>query len=1295
MLLAATTVKIAAFDAEDCGTFVFRTTEGALWHCGDPLPGEATNEWTALYCEHSVVGTDPLNFAWASDHPDDWCTFLVSTVRQSNEDHYALTPEVGINETPGPNVYSLQTIVDWSCYVVEDGVTTEAYLVDSRNGEHASSVDTMCDRSMNYFDYWILEEEIRNIMWHTNTDGTVWYPGYTGFTPEAGYLPEENAWGRCHYDSALTAPHYVPELGVEYAECKPGFYCELKYQDYAACFPDPHADHECCISWNNKCENVGECCAGSECDEWGYCSQSKEQEFEDPPGICDHSTEVKTAKSLYSRCHDYSSGGQGDCAAGYICVGTSWYADCQVDENVKNECCLYNFQTGSRPGDCCLGWYSHCNTHNADGECIDSLCVPGVEMGVDEFNNPMNNVFDRLCDDPPHQASYHEAIGQCTGAVCGVWGDPHIITCDDLHYDCQAVGLFTLMKNHMFNIQAYFLQFEAPWGHASIVNDLAIDYIKDYPENIAPTLQFSFPNFTSYAPDTTDFYNDPGHRYIGACPVLFYVDGEKIDISGVPNDGYLYGDESSNYSVKLTGWNQIDIKHYVVGQEGDGPYYSESVIWIDGSGPYTDWSCILTFFTCLPGEDKPQFENTPDDVGVGLLGTPNGRTNDDWNSPDGQTLLIPDTDRDSASFEYCVENWCVSQDDSILTYPEGSDYTAYACPDQEHEPFDVWTCNNPEDIIEHCEDSDQVIACQIEMCIGNDNVDEEIETIQNITVLDEPTPPEDNLLDNPEIDTEYGDCANLGSGLSGSTGVGAYSLVYPRIGCIWADGFGFSIGYDNSVSVLVGGTFTCKKGAGFEGRGVFMGDMTIEEQGCERISATGYGSLIHPFDNTVCVEVGGDVSIDATFANSKYIMYDYGNSAKSCHLLYGGGCTLNGQDCPPHSDLRNEGVFTEGDFVQRNDINLTRWDDEITLLRQKTDYWKTLEPNGVIEVEDNVMTLKAGPDNNLVQIFEMDLIGEDIVGLVYDKHMFGKTIMIKVSGSGDFNVPPNCYHPQDAMPSDAPICGRDSFPPELTSSTVWVFESESDIEIKGLTSELQGSVVKPWGSLTMSVSGQSGRLIVGGDLTIDGEFTELHNYEYDPPSGPLPLGDDVDAICNITPAPVCEESYKVLTGDTVCPSAPEGIVKLIKSSAELPEGEPVIYDIVLDPPDEGSSAHTVSFRVDNPFTNYTDIFVKHVKKVGDFAMDPTCESMPFTAGCEHEAPTIVVGCHEYEGVDPFALVNIYFASNTDSGVMDIGSSGDVTIDKCCKPPAEYETGYGVVEYTFEIQCVCPEGVTES
>merc|ERR1711865_445494 len=335
-------------------------------------------------------------------------------------------------------------------------------------------------------------------------------------------------------------------------------------------------------------------------------------------------------------------------------------------------------------------------------------------------------------------------------------------------------------------------------------------------------------------------------------------------------------------------------------------------------------------------------------------------------------------------------------------------------------------------------DVEQQIACQMDKCAGNPDPVTEIDIIENITTSSGPD--KDDFLEfNNTNATDYGDCANLGAGLSSSTGEGAWTTTFPTMNSIFGGGGGFSLGYDNSLSVLVGGDFTCKSGAGFEGRGVFLSDMTLELGGCERLGATAHGSLIHSFENTVCVEVGGDVNIDASFQQSKYIMYEYGNAMKSCHFVYKDDCTVNGAECPTNMTvLEQNNVYTNGDFKQIPDLDLSRWDDELDVLKQKVKYWDTLDANGVAE-----------------------------------------------------------------------------------------------------------------------------------------------------------------------------------------------------------------------PPKDLSSAHTVKFKVDNPFTNHTDIYIKHVKKVGKFAMDPTCESMPFTAGCQREAPTIEVGCHEYNG------------------------------------------GYGIIESTFEIQCPCPDTIAEA
>jgi len=450
--------------------------------------------------------------------------------------------------------------------------------------------------------------------------------------------------------------------------------------------------------------------------------------------------------------------------------------------------------------------------------------------------------------------------------------------------------------------------------------------------------------------------------------------------------------------------------------------------------------------------------------------------------------------------------------------------------------------------------------------------------------------------------------------------------------------------------------------------------------------------LIHPFENTVCVEVGGDVNMQASFTNSKYIMYEYGNALKSCHFVYKNNCLVNGAECPTNMTvLEQNNVYTNGDFKHTPDLDLSRWRDELKLLRQKVKYWNSLQPNGITEVVDGVLYMGAGPDNNPVQIFNIRPIGGNVGNVVFKKEMLGKTIMIIVEDDGTFNVPTMCYVPPDHTPGQAPVCGVDTFPPSLTASIVWVWPKKGRVQIVG-GEELLGSVVMPKSDLTFQTTGHSGRMIVGGDMIIDGEFSELHNYEFNPAGHPLPLGEDESQICEVAPPPPCNETYKVMTSKTACPSKPEGVVKMIKKSAEAPEGEPILYGIIIEPPKDAGSAHTVKFKIDNPFANHTDIYVKHVKKVGKYALGPTCESMPFTAGCQREVPLIEVGCHEYDGVDPFALVNVYFASKSDSFVQEI-STGDVEIDKCCKPPDEYHHfGYGIVEYTFEIQCTCPDTV---
>lgn len=185
---------------------------------------------------------------------------------------------------------------------------------------------------------------------------------------------------------------------------------------------------------------------------------------------------------------------------------------------------------------------------------------------------------------------------------------------------------------------------------------------------------------------------------------------------------------------------------------------------------------------------------------------------------------------------------------------------------------------------------------------------------------------------------------------------------------------------------------------------------------------------------------------------------------------------------------------------------------------------------------------------------------------------------------------------------------------------------------------------------------------------------------------------DEDIVFDFPPLlpPICNETYKASTSETACPSSNNGIVTVISETAEIPEGEPILFGIVIQESMDEDIGRTVKFRVDNPFVDHADIFVSYSKKVGTYAMDKACDSMLETAaGCDPNAPEITVGCHEYPGVDPFAIVDVYFASNEDPFVLG-NAAADTEVEKCCKPPDAYENGgYGVIKYTFKIECTCP------
>lgn len=448
-----------------------------------------------------------------------------------------------------------------------------------------------------------------------------------------------------------------------------------------------------------------------------------------------------------------------------------------------------------------------------------------------------------------YRNSYNEHLGQCKGAVCGLWGDPHILSCDGLGYDCNARGLFTLMKNSLYNIQGHFIHVNSEemgkvlgWGKyptATYTTDIAIDNL----QADVPTMQFSFPEFTNedglppsetgclvdfvydsvltgtgtseeedvvacrkrcedYDECTKFTYSDNKdcilagdaqkiqrkphswsrtvsgpvdkcghptkwearggsedlanakvlgngsgnknrHHYNGeGCPILYYEDGALKDISAVvDNEGYLYGEPGSKHYAQLDGHNKIKI----VTDDGN---LSEIMLEVAGDGPGELFGCHWNFFVCLPNGEQQTFKDQLG--GQGLLGSPDGNSQNDWTDADGNVLTLPTNNngkntgtRGKEAFEYCTTNWCVGQEDSIMVPPPGSSYDAIKCFEEEYVDYDVDNdhCRLSADQIDkQCKDSPPLLlaACQLDCCLTRCNfIDEVIEEITDMVTLSE------------------------------------------------------------------------------------------------------------------------------------------------------------------------------------------------------------------------------------------------------------------------------------------------------------------------------------------------------------------------------------------------------------------------------------------------------------------------------------------------------------------------------------------------------------------------------
>ena len=131
------------------------------------------------------------------------------------------------------------------------------------------------------------------------------------------------------------------------------------------------------------------------------------------------------------------------------------------------------------------------------------------------------------------------------------------------------------------------------------------------------------------------------------CPFLYYEDCMLQDISNLEDDRYLYGGPGSKHYARLDGYNKIKVVHTT-----NAGSLSEIMLEVGGNGPGELFLCHWNLFLCLPESEQASFEK----MGLGLFGSPDGNSQNDWTNTDGTVLDLPHTKglKNKEAYDYCT-----------------------------------------------------------------------------------------------------------------------------------------------------------------------------------------------------------------------------------------------------------------------------------------------------------------------------------------------------------------------------------------------------------------------------------------------------------------------------------------------------------------------------------------------------------------------------------------------------------------------------------------------------------------
>jgi choice-of-anchor A domain-containing protein len=974
---------------------------------------------------------------------------------------------------------------------------------------------------------------------------------------------------------------------------------------------------------------------------------------------------------------------------------------------------------------------------------------------------------DGLCTTPLSRRIFKQSLGQCTGVVGTVWGDPHIISFDKLGYDCMGAGDFIITENCLFKLHGRFDGMEEKGMQVSQTKAFAIQTGHATPNVTSDDslLQLYFPH--KWEEKKNNITAGAYQVYQSDCPLRILLDGQPLPKPPVGTDNKLKNNTlwiqtpllNITTLVVKSAPGQTQGNFYIVDYANGGT--ARFRVHGGGSGQWT--SCLMSVDLCLPMQEESCYKDS-----IGLLGTPDGDKANDWMIKVNETkVVIPaNTGGKKGSWDYCTKNWC-AQNGTKSILPVSNDgipgvmsrnWYAAECSRTYPGDLNLTYCY----VIARCDKfltsgivkgvtpqanlPPAYISCCVECINGADdpNCKGEEETIIDIKTNSALVPDgKPILLPLPEVT-----CGNLGSDLSGPTGLNAWTGLN-QLNAQCSDTVK-CVGFDDSWSVFVGGDLIVKRGEFFEGRtyvgGGFKTYVTaMQHDSLKYMGWAPCGSQMCPNTMKTVLEVCGNMDLGFAANEAVEIMM---MESMAGYVSFGGTYKQNGVliAAQEHGTekiivnstmLKSNGMISQADEATKGKI-CGKKVQMLTPLKTKSEYWASgnFKANnvfltGTVTVDETLkQVVLNGPAAGTGCIVLIDLDGAILnrgtsTGwkIVFgDKITGANTVLINVAGT---NVVVKGFEVMEDRIDNVTTVSGYNFENSIMTKTLWNFFQATTITIgtpsylctsptclatgtpdDSCSFEWQGSILAPLANVDFYIKSHYGRLVVGGKLTVDHPDARFYNYMFKPVGDKCELPKHPTDTCQpvTIPPPVpglepfCSlDSYiNVDVGSTICKTQTftDSIVRLDGDlgfdGTSYSTGNGIIYGIKLS-----EDGKVVQFNVNNPFDEAADIYVKHEKFFpGTTWLDPTCEAMFERPHClttpfsEEGSRQFEVACMDHgNGLMKQAQIYVYFATE-DVQVTTYTGTRLEEIPGCCHPP-EYDQFHGFVEFMFKIDCACP------